>query len=641
MSRFAFYCGNDRAAIIELERAAAFVWGDVEKFAVGAFVLLVPRERREDEAHVSQHLVGAVAGYVHKTGSVVKSMGSTVENSRDCSNFLSTILEEACWPLPDEWTGCFAAVGFSPELKELVICNDVIGYVPLYYCTRTEGTWGGTSLIALGRALRCAVDITGVAQQLTSPFCNYGRRTILRGVSRLLPGEWRKVSLARSETEVRFDNSLCGDVLEENLDQIARKVWDCLRGEIELACRGFEHINVALSGGWDSRHILAGICGKQNIRGLTYGNQNLYETQIARRCAEAVNAGFECFAVEGKYFPPREAVEMMVKDTEAVLVMDWWPILEGVGYGRKRNEALLVGDMCEAIQGRYLAGLSSRRARKREYLLNLFGRRTPVERLTPVAFDRWKQDKQKELDLAVLRSIRNMAAPLKAQCDSEVVSKENRADLEVSFGRVLESRPAFVPVMDELWDWFHKVRFATASQCRLTESTFRTFCPAMAMRFLRLISTVHPQFRMNNRLLNAVARLPEFDFLSRIPTAQIPWVSGRSPLQLRLAIWGLRSMADQWLTRRSMKAKSSKYRRRVLKSFDLLGEYRREGVVDCVRGWFSGRWLTPDNYVEMARRRGTFLAWPYINMDINSGANLSMILDLCQVDTASDRRTDS
>jgi hypothetical protein len=467
-------------------------------------------------------------------------------------------------------------------------------------------------------------------QQLTSPYCNYGRRTILQGVSRLLPGEWRRISLKSLGVDVRFDNSLYEGVIEENIDKNARKVWHCLRKEIDLACKYSTRINVALSGGWDSRHLLAGLYGKQNVRGLTYGNTSLYETQIARRCAQAANADFECFGVEGKYFPPREVIEKMVKDTEGALVMDWWPLLEGVGYGRKRDEILLVGDMCEAIQGRYLGSLASRKGREREYLFNLLGRRNSIEQVDAAVFDSWKLAKHEALNRAVLMSLRNMCGPLKKQCDPEMVSNDTHADLDISFERVHAHKPLFVPVLDELWDWFHKVRFATASQCRLTESTFKTYCPAMSIRFLRLVSTVHPQQRTQQRLVNAIAKLPDFEVLSRIPTAQIPWVSGRSPLQLRLAIWGLRSIADQWLIKRCISAKNPKLRRRVLKSFDLLGEYRREGVDECVRGWFSGRWLYSDKYIETVRRRSEFLNWPYVNMDITSSANLSITLDLCQ-----------
>ena len=231
--------------------------------------------------------------------------------------------------------------------------------------------------------------------------------------------------------------------------------------------------------------------------------------------------------------------------------MDWWPLLDGVGYGKRRSEILLVGDMCEAIQGRYLREFSSRSARKREYLLNLVGKTTPARKASPETFKNWKLKKADELNRAVLASVRHLADPLKMQCDLESISNDNYSDLESSFARITENMPEFEAMLDELWEWFHKVRFVIAGQCRLTASTFRTFCPALSMRFLRLISHVNPRFRTQQALVNAIAQLPDFKLLAQIPTAQIPWVGGRVPLVFKLALWGARSMADQFLIKRS------------------------------------------------------------------------------------------
>jgi hypothetical protein len=51
-----------------------------------------------------------------------------------------------------------------------------------------------------------------------------------------------------------------------------------------------------------------------------------------------------------------------------------------------------------------------------------------------------------------------------------------------------------------------------------------------------------------------------------------------------------------------------------------------------VQQWFSGRWITGDYYVELARKRGNLESWPLVNTDIAAAANVSLILDQCAVE---------
>ena len=132
--------------------------------------------------------------------------------------------------------------------------------------------------------------------------------------------------------------------------------------------------------------------------------------------------------------------------------------------------------------------------------------------------------------------------------------------------------------------------------------------------------------------MDAIARLPEFDRLGRIPSAQIPWLSGRAPAAIRELLWGLRSGLDQVLMRRVMKTKDPTKRQRVLPSLDYLKEYRREHVVPTVQSWFSGRWVKGDSFVEVTKKRAEMTSWPYINLDITSPANVSILLDLASVE---------
>lgn len=132
--------------------------------------------------------------------------------------------------------------------------------------------------------------------------------------------------------------------------------------------------------------------------------------------------------------------------------------------------------------------------------------------------------------------------------------------------------------------------------------------------------------------MDALARLPEYGILGKIPSAQIPFLSARAPASMRELAWGLRSGLDQIMIGRVMRSKDPNKRQRVLHSLDYLREYRRPDVQSTVGSWFTPAWLRGEAYVRIARERGEMSSWPLINLDIAAPANVSMILDACQQD---------
>jgi hypothetical protein len=187
-------------------------------------------------------------------------------------------------------------------------------------------------------------------------------------------------------------------------------------------------------------------------------------------------------------------------------------------------------------------------------------------------------------------------------------------------------------MFEELFFWFHRARYLIAGQALFLSARFRPLCPAVSMRFMRLISRVHPKLRIRRRLMNAIARLPEFDLLASIPSAQIPWLSARTPSLLREVVWGGRSAMDQVLMRRALRSKNPKMRQRVLPTLDYMREYQRDDTAPNVKSWFSGRWLNGDKYVDIVKRRAALTAWPLMNLDVAAPANVSILLDLCMAD---------
>lgn len=626
---FIFCCGSDEVTLNRIRGATRFHWGGVKEINVHEFWLFISSNHYGIGFVESSDSLGAIAGYVRDDMPEGAGLLGTAHNRR----FISHITKDDSWPLGEQWTGSFSAVAYSKQERAIVICNDPIGPIPLYYRVVNSTIIGGTSLIVLSHCIDCEADITGIIERITALYCNYGRRTLLKRISRLLPGEWLKVSSNNSSVKSIFDNSLCSGLLDGDINRIARKVWDCLQREITLATEGLQHTCVAMSGGWDSRLILAGLADKgESVECYTYGNGDIHESQLALRCAKAIGANHRSFPIEDKYFPPKPDLEFLVKKTEAANYMQWFTIIDSFKVRGPSNEPILLGEECESIDGRNILTLSSREARKRSFLNQLMGNETRFAVATTASFDQWRERKQTQLIEDMLRKVGHLAPGLANGLDEKLLIQELLHDLELSFSRVRDNLPAFVPMLDELFAWFHRCRYLAASQNLLLSSMFRPISPAMSLRFLRLISTVHPRLRLRRRLIDAIARLPEFDALAEIPSAQIPWLSARSPALLKELVWGIRSGMDQLMLRRILRSKNPNRRHSVLPKLDIIKEYRRDNVEDNVRSWFSGRWVKPDRYIERVRNRRNLITWPLINLDITATANVSITLDLCQID---------
>ncbi|MBP6214334.1 MAG: hypothetical protein KA447_14940 [Pyrinomonadaceae bacterium] len=117
---------------------------------------------------------------------------------------------EGRFPLDDDVASSFAAFSLDYRNRKVSIANVSLGVYPIYHCIRDSELIISSHLLLISQIVDVEIDWTGVAQRLTGlEFCNFGGRTILGGVSRLLPGEYRSFDLAMNlEAAYKFDNFL-------------------------------------------------------------------------------------------------------------------------------------------------------------------------------------------------------------------------------------------------------------------------------------------------------------------------------------------------------------------------------------------------------------------------------------------------
>ena len=635
MSNFSFYCGPDKAAAQAMRRAAASLWGEIEEVSAGSFCLFIPSVERSVSLGESPDALGAVSGYVRSDEAARSPEEDKGPDRYHNQRFIAEIINDDNWPLGKQWTGSFAACAYSKREDKLVICNDPIGYIPLYYSSSGQGMLGGTSLILLSHCIKSEADPIGVLQRIMPPyFSNYGKRTPLKDVWRPMPGERLKCSGKESNLASSFDNTLYQGLVNPDPDTAARMVWDCLEREIALAAGDADKVSIAIGGGLDSRLTLGGIAGRgKAIKFYTYGSSDKYEPSIAGRCAKATGAECGAFSLENNYFPGRSEFESLVKKTESVQLLQWNSILSTIADKETDiSQLLLFGDIMESIDGKKIISLFTREVRMRNFLKeSLLGREASFHAADAASFEEWKKALKGDIIKAALREADNLSSNLRERCSNDFLIKEMENDLELTFTRVKENLPSFSECFDELFLWYTRKRFHECTQLLLMGSKFRAISPGTSMRFMRLISTIHPGLRLKD-LRTKIIRLPEFKNLGRIPTTQIPWVGAVWPAPLRMFIWFIRVSLDQFLIRRCLKNKNPQGRQRVLKSLDYMKEYRRQDTLSNVQSWFSEKWIKSDLCITKVKNRASLATLPYINDDIVTPANVSIMLDLCKLD---------
>ena len=201
--------------------------------------------------------------------------------------------------------GSWIAVVYSIASKQLRLVNDCIGTRPVFYCQESSG-----SRFSFASDVRHLKDIgnlgTAVNPDVLASWIWYGYNIastgILANAKHMAPGSVLLVdSFGRREESpyVTRDDATCIDSREELID--------CFEQVIGRAC---EHaletsscVNVLLSGGWDSRYVLAHLLDKggnaKNLRLTTV--DHFGEAESARNVAQA--AGLDVEVLPGTVYP--------------------------------------------------------------------------------------------------------------------------------------------------------------------------------------------------------------------------------------------------------------------------------------------------------------------------------------------------
>lgn len=534
------------------------------------------------------------------------------------------------WPLSLNITGSFAATLINKNSSELVLCNDLIGVYPLYYLRQEKNLFISNSLIWLGIISPCERDEAGIAQRCFGPeFCNLGRRTILKDCKRLLPGEWLKFDENATEIDRKYDNSLYQSIEREiNEDTLTLNYWSTLKKELQYCLVSEPRINLALSGGMDSRILLGAVSLEKSLSCYTYGKDENYETKIAQRLAQKKGADFKSFSDPWLNFPKKELLRNYTLNTEAAYLSSWFEILEHVDI--KKKEVLLLGDLSTSVSGRTIKRFSTKAYREKNYFKHsVLGKGYDLTINNPQTFENWKQEILQKFLRPYNKSSLEM---LDLKISVEKIRQNIIADINELFARIEAHNIKYIDLVDELFTWYTHTRFPMGKQILVNNSRFRAYCPGLSMAVIREASNIPPEFRLNQKFVRKLFQeQKELRVLSKIPTSQIPLIPQYFPDIVRFPVWAIRSKLDDFFIRRMMKAKDPGMRYRLFLSNNWVNVYQNPDLETNLDAYFEYNHLGKA-YVKgiksQALQRRDLKQWPFANMNIINAAALNIELEL-------------
>ena len=196
--------------------------------------------------------------------------------------------------------GAFVAAIWEPQARKLLIVNDRLGLRPLYYAQHGGKLFfgSGARAVVVDPSFERRVNPVALVEFLSFQHL-LGDNTLFAGVNLLPPAsvmiyQERQLSI-RPYWEFQFS-----DVYEDHDEEYYVERWITLVGQaVARQMRGPEPLAVLLSGGVDSRNILA-LMDRERfpVLALTFGQSDSDDVRLAREVAATLG-------VEHHFFPLR------------------------------------------------------------------------------------------------------------------------------------------------------------------------------------------------------------------------------------------------------------------------------------------------------------------------------------------------
>jgi asparagine synthetase B (glutamine-hydrolysing) len=264
---------------------------------------------------------------------------------------------------------------FDEPRRRMTIACDAMNYFPVYYWQQGGQFLFGSNLKAVVRLTRAGPDHAGIAELLRSNWCLNGR-TVAAGIRKILPGQQIVFDARTEQLSVLETSQLWSGVAADKPAPSDEEIWQRLLRAVETAAHPDATAGLMLSGGWDSRVLLAAlkhVFGERVVT-LSHGTPQQGELVLSRQLAQRVGVRhLEIELGEDVLGRPRELDALL--DTTDTILFPWWR------YGsRALREAGcttgFTGLLGEVLGGHYTVVGRGRSRRAREVFRRLVLRNT-------------------------------------------------------------------------------------------------------------------------------------------------------------------------------------------------------------------------------------------------------------------------
>ena len=184
-----------------------------------------------------------------------------------------------------------------PRSRALLLLNDRFAAIPLYVASSLRGTafGGGVRGVLMAPGVRAEPDSQAIREAVTFGGYRLGGRTNIRDVQMITPATVVRMTPETVTTKRYWKWSQLRDGYatdERELLTDTRQRW---RASVSSRLDGARRPGLTLSGGLDSRAILAEASRHEHLRAITYGVEHSDDVRIAAHVAGAAGADWTCF----------------------------------------------------------------------------------------------------------------------------------------------------------------------------------------------------------------------------------------------------------------------------------------------------------------------------------------------------------
>jgi asparagine synthase (glutamine-hydrolysing) len=266
-------------------------------FEQAAFSLATLRSRPES----SSHLDNERDLFILLDGDIFELDGRKCESRMVDFRTVASLFEEHDVELAHRLVGNFNLLIWDKRRRRLVIINDWLGLGSLFYSFS-----GGTLRFApeIKAILSTLSQTPGLDYQGLAEYIHFWNlvddRTFFEDIKLFPPASILEYEAGRLNIRAYRQNTFSESNAEErSLDDLADEGLDLLRQSVARATAGRERIGITLTGGMDSRTLLALACEQgKDVLAITYGHSpRCGDNQIAKRVVEIVKPREHVFEV--------------------------------------------------------------------------------------------------------------------------------------------------------------------------------------------------------------------------------------------------------------------------------------------------------------------------------------------------------